>query len=162
MPNDAKKRCESEFCNEYTERVKRLTRNIQQKMMEKAKNMDEINKKKMEKMIKILDKEIEKKEKQIKEECKLAYCNPTCKNTIFENGNSNKLPNGYEKMLKKKMKGTKGNKLIETMKLIRKSMFKEDKSIVKNGFYKKLKSNNVKKLKKNGALSGCSVLVLSK
>ncbi len=159
MPNDAKKRCESKFCNEYTVRVKRLMRNIQQKMMEKAKNMDETKKKKM---IKILDKEIDKKEKQIKEECKLAYCNPTCKNTIFENGNSNKLPNGYEEMLKKKMKGAKGNKLIETMKLIRKSMFKENKSIVKNGFYKKLKSNNVKKLKKNGALSGCSVLVLSK
>ena len=41
----------------------------------------------------------------------------------------------------------------------RKTLFKDEKSIIKNGFYKKLKKNNIKKLKKNGALSGCSLIV---
>ena len=43
---------------------------------------------------------------------------------------------------------------------LRESLFKGEKTIIKNGFYKKLKAKNIKKIKKNGAISGCSVMVL--
>ena len=91
------------------------------------------------------------KSKTFKEEsmklCKDSFCNPGCKGTIFQN---NKFPN---ELVDKFSKQKDGEITLKFLKQMRKNLFREKKTILKNGFYEKL---NVKKLKKQGALSGCA------
>jgi hypothetical protein len=44
------------------------------------------------------------------------------------------------------------------LKKMRKEIFKDKKTVLKNSFYNGLKKEDVAKLKKKGALSGCSIL----
>jgi len=83
--------------------------------------------------------------------CKNSFCNPSCKGTIFQN-------NEFPKELEKKYKEKDGKITIEYFKKMRNSLFDGKKTIIKDGFYTKLK--NIKKLKKDGAISGCAIMTL--
>jgi uncharacterized membrane-anchored protein YhcB (DUF1043 family) len=89
--------------------------------------------------------------KKIPLECKMYYCNKTCKNTLFEAGRNKypPLPKGYTK--NKEMTAF----LSKLQKQTKKEIFGDKDNVLKDGFYEKLSSQKVKKLKQNGATSGC-------
>ena len=88
------------------------------------------------------------KVKELMKKCKLGYCNPTCKGTIYQNGKN------FPKNLKVP------SPLLSIIKGVRKNIFKNKTSVLKNSFYEKLKSKNVMCAKKRGATSGCTLLFL--
>jgi len=99
--------------------------------------------------------------------CINTYCNPNnCKNTVFEAGS--KIPNSIfvklkaeleanpyikKKDIPKMIKNTK-----KTMTEMRKSLFKNKTNVIKNNFYENLSSTDVKQMKKEGAISGCTIM----
>jgi len=96
-----------------------------------------------------------KLEKDLHEQCNKGYCNEECKDTLFQDGS---LPPA----LLKSFKGTKKNEalfktIIQTQ---RKMIFGKKKSVLKDSFYQGLPEKDVKKLKKEGAISGCTLMAL--
>ena len=89
--------------------------------------------------------------KLIPRECKMNYCNKTCKNTLFEAGR-NKYPPIPKEYAKDKEMTTLLSKL---QKQTKKDLFGDKDNVLKDGFYEKLSPQKVKKLKQNGATSGC-------
>jgi len=75
--------------------------------------------------------------KAIIDSCSQQYCNPTCKNTLFQK---------------------KSDIKDEILLSVRESTLGKKENIIKNGFYEKLPSHIVKNLKKKGALSACKSL----
>jgi hypothetical protein len=94
--------------------------------------------------------------KNIEDQCEKGYCNPDCKGTIFEKGKGDKLPRGMKIPKTKVVTRKVMKKLLEKM---RKDIFKGKNNILKNSFYNKLSATEVKKAKKEGALSGCTLVV---
>jgi len=82
--------------------------------------------------------------------CKSLLCNEGCKETIMEDGDPNTLPKSVTKKFKK------NKELLEILQKRRKDIFKNKKTVLKDGFYEGLKSSDVKKLQKEGAISGCT------
>ena len=103
-----------------------------------------------------INKKIENKEKMINElieRCKTEYCNNNCIGTIFEDGDPNELPLSF-------IEKNKDNKIIlDISSIFRKEIFGEQKSVLNNNFYNKIKMNDIKKFKKKGALSCCSTKI---
>ncbi len=96
-----------------------------------------------------------KQKKDLEVTCKLHYCNPTCKGTIFQKGKE--MPTLEET---KHLKG-KNKKFMNTFsKNMRKNIFKGKTNVLKDGFYEKLPSKTRKLLLKEGALSGCASVVI--
>ena len=92
----------------------------------------------------------EKFRKEKKEEYRKFFCNPGCKNTVFEAGPSNKLTSAFTKSLKKKESNLTNYQLSR-----RKELFGKNKNVLEDSFYKGLDAKTRKKLKKHGAISGC-------
>jgi len=89
--------------------------------------------------------------KKIPLECKMYYCNKTCKNTLFEAGR-----NKYPPLLKGYTKNKEMTSLLTKLqKQTKQELFGDKDNVLKDGFYEKLSSQKVKKLKQNGATSGC-------
>ena len=88
---------------------------------------------------------------KIQRECNLYFCNKTCKNTLFEAGR-NKYPT-----LPKDVTSNKERKELYTklQKQTKKDLFGDKDNVLQNGFYEKLSPQKVKRLKQNGATSGC-------
>lgn len=95
-----------------------------------------------------------KQVKDIEAQCKLAYCNPTCKGTLFQKGKS--MPSIAQV---NEFKGKNKKLLMNFTKKARKNIFKGKTNVLKNGFYEKLSSKTRKILKEKGAISGCAVAV---
>ena len=100
--------------------------------------------------------------KQEKAEKKTLYkeilCNPTCKDTLFESGDPNKLtPSFIKKMLQEpKMEIVlKDNTRIKYRIEERQKLFEKNHSVLEDGFYKRLDQKTRKKLRDRGAISGC-------
>ena len=88
--------------------------------------------------------------------CKKGYCNPECKGTIFQNGKN------FPANIDLNIKNAKSRKIAMNLtRLFRARMFKSKSSVLKGDFFNKLKSSNVSRLKKQGALSGCSLMLVS-
>ena len=89
--------------------------------------------------------------KKITRECNMYYCNKTCKNTLFEAGR-NKYP-----PLPKEITSNKELKVLLTklQKQTKQEIFGDKDNVLKDGFYEKLSPQKVKRLKQNGATSGC-------
>jgi len=100
-----------------------------------------------------IEKDKEKNQKMELDICKKIYCNEGCKNTILEDGDGNILPKSLTKLFKE------NDVLLEYMKNSRKELFKDKKSVLKNGFFEGLKPSQIKKLEKEGAISGCTKAV---
>jgi hypothetical protein len=85
--------------------------------------------------------------KRLQAKCENEYCNPTCKGTILESGKNipKEIKNEYKNM----------NFMIKNQIQTRKKIFGKKMNVLKNGFYEKLSTKNIKSLKKNGAISGC-------
>jgi len=148
--------CENTFCEEYFEKVKKISEDLITLTIQKMKNKNvdtKIIKQIKLKLKKITDKLNSKKfKKDTMELCKNSFCNPSCKGTIFQN---NKFP---QELVNKYSKQKDGKKTIKRLKQMRKNLFEGKKTIIKDGFYKKLP--NIKKLKKKGAISGCAAFSL--
>lgn len=144
---NAIKKCENTFCKKYVEDAKDIMETIINNMIKKHK-INKLNKKAQEEAINKIKKSMQKSMNynNVKESCKTAFCNPGCKGTIFQN-------NEFPKELEKKYK--KNKELIVLLKKMRDGLFQDKKTILKNDFYIKIK--NPKKLKKDGAISGCAV-----
>jgi len=88
--------------------------------------------------------------KKALDDCKRAYCNIGCKGTMFESGSE--VP-------KEVYNNIKDNKLAEAIKpmfeLKRKQIFGKKTNVLNDNFYEKINPSLVKKMKKDGALSGC-------
>ena len=95
-------------------------------------------------------KTLDKFRKEKKEEYRKFFCNPGCKNTVFEAGPANKLTSSFTKSLKKKKSNLTNYQLSR-----RKELFGKNKNILDDSFYKGLDAKTRKKLKKHGAISGC-------
>ena len=94
-------------------------------------------------------------EEKLLEGCTRAYCNPSCKNTIFEKGV--KFPKSVEEQLKKQKQG---KIILEIIKKTRKRIFGNKKNVLEGNFYKDLPKEKVNKIKKEGAISGCTAAIL--
>jgi hypothetical protein len=81
--------------------------------------------------------------------CRKLYCNEGCKESIFEEGNPNVLPSSLIKKYKKNKAG------IDFLTQERKKVFGKKTSVLKDDFYDGLKPSDIKKLQKEGAISGC-------
>lgn len=79
--------------------------------------------------------------------CKLLYCNPGCKNTIFEDGFE--LP----KSILNKWK--KNKPFLSYLKKTRKERFGNKTSVLVDDFFKDIDPKIISKYKKEGAISGC-------
>ena len=141
------KKCNEIFCKKYVEDAKDIMETIITRIIKKHK-INKLNKKAQEEAINKIKKSMQKSMNynNVKESCKTAFCNPGCKGTIFQN-------NEFPKELEKKHK--KNKELIVLLKKMRDGLFQDKKTILKNDFYIKIK--NPKKLKKDGAISGCAV-----
>ena len=95
------------------------------------------------------EKQIKKKQKFVLETCKKQFCNEGCKGTIFEDGLANKLP---KSMIEKYKNNQNTKKLLINQ---RKKNFGNKKSVLKDNFFEGIKTKEVKKHKKEGAISGC-------
>jgi hypothetical protein len=89
--------------------------------------------------------------KKIPLECNMYYCNKTCKNTLFEAGRNKYPPLPKEYAKNKEMIAL----LTKLRKQTKKELFGDKDNVLKDGFYEKLSPQKVKKLKQNGATSGC-------
>jgi hypothetical protein len=157
------KSCSTNFCeNVFPKKMKIMMDKIKNNM---RKNMSAEEKKMYNKNLQANS----QKEKDMLEYqkglCNDAYCNPTCKDTLFESGD--KVPKAVftkgKKLLSLQLKNTpklipKATKSFNHMMTnMRQNIFGTKKNVLKNGFYEKIPSNKVKLLKKEGAISGCSM-----
>jgi hypothetical protein len=94
----------------------------------------------------------------LKKQCIQAYCNPGCKNNLFQNGKT--MPRAVYTTFKGKNPKARAffKNLINST---RKSIFGNKTSVLKNSFYKKLSAKNVTRAKKQGALSGCTIKIMT-
>jgi hypothetical protein len=101
-----------------------------------------------------LNKDSEKTKKIELDTCKTFFCNEGCKDTILEDGEPNILPKGITKKFKKM------EDVLAILQKKRKDIFKNKKTVLKDGFYERLKPSDVKKIKKEGAISGCTTSII--
>jgi len=91
-----------------------------------------------------------KNKKLYLEGCERYFCNKGCKGTMFEDGK--KLP----KQFTQKYRGNKA--MLKSFEEQRTFLFKGKNSVLKDDFYKELSEKQIRKLKKNGAESGCVLM----
>ena len=141
-------RCESAYCGKT---FQQLSENFAVKMGKTFK----MPKNAINTMIKTL--RSKKGLKKAKKECMKAYCNPDCKDNLFQDGTS--VPSVVYKSFKgpPKMKAFFKSFADDT----RKKMFGKKTSVLKNSFYNKLPAKNVTRARKQGALSGCTIKILT-
>ena len=97
-------------------------------------------------------------DKETSKECNRVYCNPKCKNTIFESGEE--LSEGFRKKIIKTQKRERMSKKDREKRL---KYFEErhrkihgnKENVLLDGFYEKLPPKKVADLRKRGAISGC-------
>jgi len=146
------KKCENTFCEEYTKKVVKTTMDMINSFASKRKNLDNETKLKIKNMKKHLNSK--KSMNEVKKICKVTFCNPSCKGTIYQN---NEFPKELEN---KYSKNKDGKFMIESLKKSRNLLFKGKKTILEDDFYIKLK--NKEKLKKEGAISGCAYIDITR
>ena len=135
------KTCKQTLCNNKS--VKNRSEMVRKKFNRRLMTINKANKRKL---IKPLSNKTLKRVKQL---CAKTYCNPECKETLFQDDEvkyNDELNKTY-----KKQKYLK-NMLIQD----RKKLFLNRKTILEDNFYYNLK--NKKQLKQKGALSGCTTV----
>ena len=134
-----------QFCQAYKKKTLKLMNALDANLM---KSLTPANKKKYKAFQAKSRKALIKK---IPRECNMYYCNKTCKNTLFEAGR-NKYP-----PLPKEITSNKELKVLLTklQKQTKQEIFGDKDNVLKDGFYEKLSPQKVKRLKQNGATSGC-------
>ena len=138
--------CEKTYCKKIVDFAKKFSDEYLKKLESLPKD---IKNETTTKLIKVLKTSKYKNAltKKAKQTCKLNFCNVGCKNTIFES--SKDLP----KEITDKFKDTP--KILKLMIKAKKDLFGNKTSILKDNFYDKLSAKDIKKLKNEGAISGC-------
>ena len=164
------KNCQDKYCTEYTNNIIKIGNALGEghlKMVKKR--LDTLEKKKNKtvkeeedlktwknnynKMVKEIrqklkdKKEMQKRVKLNMKACAQKFCNPECKGTIFETRTdlSPELKAEYKDF----------PEFITVLKNQKKELFKGRKTVLKDGFYYKIKPKTRKASEKKGAISGC-------
>ena len=174
------KRCQTKFVPIYEKSLnnfgkkftKKLINHVRVALMKQyKKTVDQKEKKlimkKYKEILKQSKKSFNNKMRQnLNKSCKISFCNPACKGTIFQDNtfpekeiiesikNTNNIM-GIKKFTKKQIRQT-----VNLIKNTRKSIFKGRKSVLKNNFYEGLPSSYISKIKKQGAISGCTLMAI--
>ena len=119
------------------------------KTCEKLKNGNVFRKELLKKIKK--RKRTEKGDKIELDKCARYFCNEGCEGTVFEDGPPDKLSEKTRKFLKTK-------KLIKLIKQSRKNIFGKKNSVLQDGFYEGMNLKRMNQLKKEGAISGCTLV----
>ena len=90
-----------------------------------------------------------------REDYRKTFCNPGCKDTIFEDGPSNKLSSSFRKELKKEAKYEGRSDWTKIALRRRKNVFNRNKTVLDRNFHKNIDAKTRKKLTDAGAISGC-------
>jgi hypothetical protein len=148
-------RCKKRFCPKFILRQQELTKKILNNVTRKLKGVSKNGLSKIKKNIRkgVFNNSV-MKEKML-EECRKGYCNPSCKNTMYEAGSQ--FPKSLEEEIKKK---ENGEILFPIIKSLRKGVFKGKKNVLNNNFYEKLPKEGIDKIKKQGAISACTAVLL--
>lgn len=80
--------------------------------------------------------------------CKQNYCNPGCKNTLFESGKE--LSKGFRRKTRKF-----GNHLRQDLENTYREVHAVRENVLQDGFYEELPKKSVANMRKKGAVSGC-------
>jgi hypothetical protein len=163
------KRCKSHYCEKvWLKRQEKFARSIRNALAKNLKKKGNISSKRA------FDKGFKKgfrKSLKTLDTCRKAHCNPGCKGTIFQDGKAfpqkeieeeyfKKLGNLKTRKTKKQIRGAVKS-IVSAMKETRKRIFKGRSSVLdKNSFYKGLTRKNAVSAKKDGALSGCTMMIL--
>lgn len=151
---DSVKRCKKVYCPKFLAKTKKLAAATNKKIAKALRNKSDrkISNKTLKKILNNA-----KYDKKMLESCVKRYCNPSCKDTMFEAGTE--LPKTYVNQLKKDFKTKKTyDMLLKILKQTRKKVFGKKKNVLVNSFYEKLPKKQVEQLIKDGALSGCSLI----
>jgi hypothetical protein len=139
-------RCESEYCGKSFLELSKKASIKAGKTLKMPKNT-------INKIIKKF--QSKKMRNELKKQCVKGYCNPDCKNTMFQAGKG--MPSAFYDGVSAKERG-----LLKAMtESIRKKIFGNKTNVLKNSFYSKIPAKNVTRAKKQGALSGCSLKILT-
>ena len=161
MPNSSVSKCGSTFCKKvFVPKMKKMLANVSKALTKKFTPEEKAKFNKTLKANAIAD-------SVYIEKCINTYCNPNnCKNTVFEAGS--KIPNSIFVKLKAELEANPYIKKKDIPKMIkntkktmiemRKSLFKNKTNVIKNNFYENLSSTDVKQMKKEGAISGCTIM----
>ena len=146
-------RCKKTYCPKFILRQKQLTEKLTKNLTRKLKGD-----KGFTKLMKNITKSMGNSktlDKKLLEGCVTGYCNPSCKNTIFQAGS--KIPKSLEAQIKKEKHG---DIILDIIKKTRKNIFGNKKNVLSDNFYKDLPKDKVEKIQKQGAISGCTVSIL--
>ena len=146
-------RCKKTYCPKFVSQVNKLTEKMTKNMTRKLKGTPK--NKGFAKLMKNIIKRSKMADKKILEGCVKAHCNPSCKDTMYQAGSQ--FPKSLEAELKKEQHG---DIILDIVKKTRKRMFGNKKDVLVNDFYKNLPKEKVDKIKKEGAISGCTALVI--
>lgn len=164
------KNCQDTYCTEYTNNIIKIQNALGETTLKMIKkNLDTLEKKKNKtvqeeetlktgknnynKMVKEIrqklkdKKEIRNRIKLNMKDCAQKFCNPECKGTIFETRKD------LSPELKAEYKDFPG--FINVLKIRKQKLFKGRKTVLKDGFYYKMKPKTRKASEKKGAISGC-------
>ena len=165
-----RKNCQETYCAEYAKNIiktgnalgetmlKMVKKRLDSLAKKKNKSVEEEKelverKRKFDQMVKEIRQKLEDKkemQKRIKtniKSCSEMFCNPECKGTLYETRDdlSPELQKKYKSM----------PELITSYKNRKKELFKGRKTVLKDGFYYKMKPKTRKAFEKKGAISGC-------
>lgn len=149
-------RCKKRYCPKFALRQKQLTEKLTKNLTRKVKGG--LKNKELEKLIKNIIKSTSNSktlDKKLLEGCVTGYCNPSCKDTIFQAGSQ--FPKSVESQLKKEKHG---DIVLDIIKKTRKNIFGNKKNVLVNDFYKDLPKDKVDKIQKQGAISGCTAAII--
>jgi hypothetical protein len=148
--------CVKNYCGKtFLKNQEDLAVNIFKKLSKN--NNNNKNKTLKNSLIKGIRKSMKKDRKAIIASCKKAYCNPECKGTLFEKGTSPPKELFNQDIFKK---GPLKDMLKEMIVNQRKEIFGKKTDVLKDSYYEKLGPKTIKKLKSNGATSGCTLMVI--
>jgi hypothetical protein len=162
LNKDVKDKCANTYCKKITKKITQTAKEVMseiKKQMEdgfkKNPNMTSEQKKEYKQMKKRFEKmqsatTQKKTNKTLMDFCKLYNCNVDCKGTIMEKGD--KLPAAITK------KWRNNKSVLDLVSNNREKIFKGKNDVLKDGFYEGLSKVRVNKLKKEGAISNCSVI----
>ena len=139
--------CKTHFCPRHVEQRKRRIRKFTMKL---ARNIKNKVKRKM--FIKDVKNNYATRDEEFTRQCEKIYCNPTCKDTMFQSGRN--IPSRLEKELRQTSDAT-----ADLVKQMRREMFDKKTNVLRDGFYMRLPEKDIENAKANGAQSGCTISI---
>jgi hypothetical protein len=147
--NNSTKKCDA-FCKGFVKRMKEKVTGIRAKL---ANALPVKQRKTFLKTVSAGDGSLEEK---LRKECEKGYCNTDCKDTIFQDGKD--VPASVLKAFTGPKEAR--NLFTSMIRSTRKKVFGKKTSVLKNSFYTGLSAKDVKRIKAEGATSGCTLIAM--